>query len=80
LNCLAFQAAKTFLVTILLPFHLLSNQRLGNLRDHFPMRMMIWIVGILALVSSLDSSLYGGFYTRGFVRMVSDMAAGFGLM
>ena len=44
------------------------------------MRMMIWIVGILALVSSLDSSLYGGFYTRGFVRMVSDMAAGFGLM
>jgi hypothetical protein len=42
--------------------------------------MMIWIVGVLALVSSLDSSLYGGLYTRGFFRMVSDMAAGFRLL
>ena len=44
------------------------------------MRMMIWIVGILALVSSLDSSLYGGTYTRGFVQMLSEMAAGFGFI
>jgi hypothetical protein len=42
------------------------------------MRMMIWIVGLLALATSLDSSLYGGLYTRGFVRMLSDMAIGFG--
>ena len=42
------------------------------------MRMMIWIVGLLAVVTSLDSSLYGGLYARGTVRMFSEMAAGFG--
>jgi hypothetical protein len=42
------------------------------------MRMMIWIVGLLALATSLDSSLYGGLYTRSTARMFSDMAAGFG--
>ncbi|HEY7228878.1 MAG TPA: hypothetical protein VH558_00765 [Pseudolabrys sp.] len=42
------------------------------------MRVMIWIVGLLALATSLDSSLYGGFYTRGTMRMLSDMAVGFG--
>ncbi len=55
-----------------------SNHRLIILRDHSQMRMMIWIVGLLALATSLDSSLYGGLYTRGFVRMLSDMAIGFG--
>jgi hypothetical protein len=48
------------------------------LRDHDRMRVMIWIVGLLALATSLDSSLYGGFYTRGTMRMLSDMAVGFG--
>ena len=42
------------------------------------MRMMIWIVGLMALVTSLDSSLYGGLYTRDALRMFSEMAAGFG--
>jgi len=42
------------------------------------MRMMIWIVGLLAIGTSLDSSLYGGLYTRGTLRMFSEMAAGFG--
>ena len=51
---------------------------LGILRDHGRMRAMIWIVGLLALATSLDSSLYGGFYTRGTMRMFSDMAVGFG--
>lgn len=51
---------------------------LGILRDDCTMRMMIWIVGLLALVTSLDSSLYGGHFTRGTMRMFSDMASGFG--
>ena len=42
------------------------------------MRMMIWMVGLLALATSLDSSLYGGLYTRATVQMFSEMAAGFG--
>ena len=42
------------------------------------MRMMIWIVGLLALATSLDASLYDGLYTRGTVHMFRDMAAGFG--
>jgi len=55
------------------------NHRLGILRDHCAMRKIVLLVGVLALASSLDSSLYGGFYTRGIVQMFSDMAAGFGL-
>jgi hypothetical protein len=42
------------------------------------MRMMIWVVGLMAIATSLDTSLYGGLYTRGAVQMFSDMAAGFG--
>jgi len=42
------------------------------------MRKMIWIVGLLALATSLDSSLYGGRYTRGTMQMFSSMATGFG--
>lgn len=55
------------------------NHRLGILRDHCAMRKIVLLVGVLALASSLDSSLYGGFYTRGIAQMFSDMAAGFGL-
>jgi hypothetical protein len=54
------------------------HQRLGLLRDYHQMRAMIWMVGLLALATSLDSSLYNGFYTRNIVRMFSDMAIGFG--
>jgi hypothetical protein len=43
------------------------------------MRKIVLLVGVLALASSLDSSLYGGFYTRGIAQMFSDMTAGFGL-
>jgi hypothetical protein len=42
------------------------------------MRMMIWIVGLMALATSLDSSLCNGFYSRTVARMLSDMAVGFG--
>ena len=42
------------------------------------MRAVIWIVGLLALATSLDASLYNGFYSRGILRMLSDMANGFG--
>ena len=43
------------------------------------MRMLIWIVGLLALATSLNSSLYGGAYTRAFVAMIQDMHKAFGL-
>ncbi|MGB9324122.1 MAG: hypothetical protein WCB77_26450, partial [Pseudolabrys sp.] len=36
---------------------------------HNRVRMMIWIGGLLALATSLDSSLCGGLYTRGTMRM-----------
>ena len=42
--------------------------------------MMFWIVGLLALATSLDSSLYAGRYTRGTMQMFSDMATGFGFL
>ena len=44
------------------------------------MRMLIWIVGLVALAASLDSSLYGGLYTRGVVNMFHDMALGMHLI
>jgi hypothetical protein len=34
------------------------------LRDHHGVRMMFWIVGLLALATSLESSLYAGRYAR----------------
>lgn len=43
------------------------------------MRMLIWIVGLLALGTSLDSSLYGGAYTRAFVSMIQDTHTAIGL-
>ena len=43
------------------------------------MRMLIWIVGLVALAASLDASLYDGAYTRGFVGMIHDVPAVFGL-
>jgi hypothetical protein len=45
------------------------------------MRMTIWFVALLGLATSLDSYHYDGFFgffTRSFVRMLTDMAAGFG--
>ena len=43
------------------------------------MRMLVWIVGLLALAASLDASLYGGAYTRAFVTMINDMNKAIGL-
>jgi hypothetical protein len=37
------------------------------------MRALLWSVAFLALATSLDSSLYGGFYTQSFSRMVSEI-------
>ena len=38
------------------------------------MRMLIWTVALFALAASLDLSLFGGFYTQVFSRMISDIA------
>jgi hypothetical protein len=38
------------------------------------MRTLIWIVGLLAIATSLDSSLYGGLYTRAAIQMFTEMA------
>ena len=43
------------------------------------MRMLIWIVGLLALAASLDSSLNNGAYTRAFVDMIHDLNTLLGL-
>jgi hypothetical protein len=43
------------------------------------MRALIWIVGLLALATSLDSSLNDGVYTRAFVGMIQDLNTTFGL-
>jgi hypothetical protein len=43
------------------------------------MRMLVWIVGLLALATSLDSSLNDGVYTRAFVTMIQDFPAAIGL-
>jgi hypothetical protein len=39
------------------------------------MRKLLWTVALIALATSLDSSLYGGFYTQSVSRMLSDIAA-----
>ena len=36
------------------------------------MRKFTWIIGLLALGASLDSSLYDGAYTRAFVYLIQD--------
>jgi hypothetical protein len=51
---------------------------LRNSRHPSRMRLAIWIVGLTALATSLDSA-YGGFYGRAIARMLTDMAHGFGL-
>jgi hypothetical protein len=43
------------------------------------MRIAIWIVGLLALGTSLDSSLNDGVYTRAFVGMIQDLHSALGL-
>jgi len=45
-----------------------SNQRLVRLRHSPPMRRTIYFFGVVAIVVSLDSILFGGSHTR----MVSD--------
>jgi hypothetical protein len=42
--------------------------------NHIPMRALLWTVALFALATSLDSSLYGGFYTQAFSRMISEIA------
>jgi hypothetical protein len=51
---------------------------LRNSRHPSRMRLAIWIVGLTALATSLDST-YGGFYGRAIARMLTDMANGVGL-
>ena len=43
------------------------------------MRMLTWIIGLLALGASLDSSLYDGAYTRALVYMIQDAQTAIGL-
>ena len=43
------------------------------------MRMLTWIVGLLALAASLDTSLYDGAYTRAFVYVIQDAHRAIGL-
>jgi len=43
------------------------------------MRILIWIVGLLALGTSLDSSLYDGAYTRALVGKIQDTHTAIGL-
>jgi len=43
------------------------------------MRIAVWIVGLLALATSLDTSLYDGAYTRAFVGMIGSLYTAIGL-
>ena len=43
------------------------------------MRMLTWVIGLLALGASLDSSLYDGAYTRALVNAIQDMHTAIGL-
>jgi hypothetical protein len=38
------------------------------------MRALLWTVALLALLTSLDSSLFGGFYTQSISRMFAQIA------
>jgi hypothetical protein len=46
-------------------------------RNFGSMRALLLVVGLLALATTLDASLYGGHYTQAFSQMVSDMAVHF---
>jgi len=37
------------------------------------MRALLWIVAITALATSLDTSLYGGYYSQSISHMISDI-------
>jgi hypothetical protein len=52
----------------------LAYRVLGIVRNPLSMRTLLWTVALVALATSLDSSLYGGFYTQGLSRMISDIA------
>ncbi len=43
------------------------------------MRAVTWLVALLALAASLDTSLYDGAYTRAFVSMINDAHTAIGL-
>ena len=43
------------------------------------MRIAVWIVGLLALASTLDTSLNDGAYTRAFVGMIGNLYTAIGL-
>jgi hypothetical protein len=43
------------------------------------MRVLTWIVALLALCASLDTTLYDGAYTRAFVSAVNDAHIAIGL-
>jgi hypothetical protein len=38
------------------------------------MRALLWTVALVALATSLDNSLYGGFYTQSLNRMIAEIA------
>jgi len=44
------------------------------------MRMLTWIVAILALASSVDSYHYNGYFGQSIVRMITEMAYGLKLI
>ena len=44
------------------------------------MRILIWIVGIVALASSIDSYHYNGYFGQSIVRMITEMAYGLKLI
>jgi hypothetical protein len=51
-----------------------ANRALGILRNHISMRGMLWIVAFIALATTLDASLNGGFYTQSLHRMLAEIA------
>ena len=44
------------------------------------MRILIWIVGVIALASSIDSYHYNGYFGQSIVRMITEMAYGLKLI
>ena len=43
------------------------------------MRILTWVIGLLALGASLDSSLYDGAYTRALVNAIQEAHTALGL-
>ena len=51
--------------------------RASEARNFGSMRALLLAVGLLALATSLDTSLYGGRYTQAVSQMISDIGAHF---